>query len=393
MDHHPVTARFFDGKSALAHDVTVSFGLESLSIRSMADLSASQQGNDWLWYYRDIILTHQDKDDIRLGNSAIDEATLVLPSSAKAVINRHMPELLSGKQERKRMAGLIIGLVSASAIIAAGIFIGVPMASGPLAKATPKDYEITMGRNLAAQINTFIRPCKNADEAKAIMQPALNEMAQAGSVGFPIEFQFVSMNAPNAFALPGGQVMATKGLLRAVDDDQEAFMAVMAHELGHVRSRDGMQAFYRNAGLGILLEVITGGSGLAQQGLQLSGQMNQMRHSRKQEARADDTAIEIMNSVGLNPEALARAFEDITKQSQHEKDTHDSDENNDTDTKSPSEKKSKRQIKIPGWLNSHPDTQARIDKARKAAAPSTIRYFTDEEWTTIQNACTSPSAE
>jgi len=383
MEYSVITARFFDGESALEHVVTVGFDLEGLSIRS--DNNQEQQ---WFWYYRDVLLVSQSQEEFRLGNGKIEDAILILPHGAEDKINNRMPDLLSGRVQRRRMTGLVIGLVSISALITAGLFVGIPAASGPLARMTPKDYEITMGENFAAQINTFIKPCANADEALSLIEPVINRMAVSGNVGFPIEFQFVRMGTPNAFALPGGQVMATKGLLRVVEDDQEAFMAVIAHELGHVRARDGMQAFYRNAGLGILLEVITGGSGLAQQSIQLSGQINQMRHSRIQESRADETAFEILNEVGINPEALARAFEDITRKVQEREDADSTEEIIQIE-----KKKKKRRIKIPGWLNSHPNTSNRIKDARAASTPSTTKLFTDKEWTVIQQACATPEPD
>jgi Zn-dependent protease with chaperone function len=156
--------------------------------------------------------------------------------------------------------------------------------------------------------------------------------------------------------------------MNAIGDDQEAFLAVIAHELGHVRARDGMRAVYRNAGLGVALEIVTGGSGAAQQAVLVGGQLSQLRHNRIQEAAADETAAEIMARADLDPAALARAFEAITH--------YDYD---------PSEDDGERSL--PTWLRTHPDTQARIKAALARKGASGPLPLSESEWRAAANAC------
>jgi predicted Zn-dependent protease len=64
---------------------------------------------------------------------------------------------------------------------------------------------------------------------------------------------------PNAFALPGGWIAVTSGLLEQVESENELAL-VLGHELGHFRNRDHL----RGLGRGLALALVLGGLGLAE---------------------------------------------------------------------------------------------------------------------------------
>lgn len=357
-----LSGRYFDGATAAAHDVSVRLSADGVSIDNEA-LSV-------FWPATRLVVVARTADEIRLGDRKNDHARLILDAEdAAGPLAAFYPDLMSGARARRSMTALVVALILGTGAIAAAIFFGAPAVSEPLARATSKDLEIRMGENLAAQINLIIRPCADADAAVATLQPTLDRFAAESAVGFPITFRFVQSPTPNAFALPGGQVMATSGLASALANDQEAFLAVMAHELGHVKARDGLQAIYRNAGIGVALDIITGGSGAAQQAVILAGQVSQLRHSRGQESRADETGAEILLAAGLDPAALARAFDAIR--------LADPDSGDDAKTRE----------EIPSWLSSHPNTEARIAAAKARARPGGLLPIPPEEWSAIAGAC------
>lgn len=73
----------------------------------------------------------------------------------------------------------------------------------------------------------------------------------AGIKTYPVSFYLIDMPEPNAFALPGGQVVVTRGMLDlGLDDDQLA--ALLGHELGHVYHQHGVKMERRAALLNIL---------------------------------------------------------------------------------------------------------------------------------------------
>ncbi|MEL6363360.1 MAG: M48 family metallopeptidase [Pseudomonadota bacterium] len=354
---------YYDGASARAHDAEVRLTAEGVAFEA-AD-------GAHLWPYGRLDAAPAPNGGLRLSSKTAPGAALVIGTNGAAAIRRAAPELFDGTRARRRFIALVAALVAAAAGFGWLFFFGVPAASGPLARATDPKLEIQIGENLDAQISLLLRSCKAA-EADALIEQRLNDMAERADVGFPIRFEFVRTRMPNALALPGGRVKATRGLVEALENDQEAFFAVMAHELGHVKERHGMQTIYRNAGLSTLLEIVTGGSGVAQQAILVGGQLNQLRYSRVQEEDADAVAFEIMEATGLDPASLARAFEAIADIEPDEEADEDADEE-----------------RLSDWLSTHPNTKDRIKAARDRALPDAdgFPYLDTDEWAIVSSAC------
>ncbi len=355
---------YYDGVSAMAHPVSIAITDENLVI------SVDQDRVEWP--FKTLRLLQESEAELRIGTSLRGDAVLVLDQPAAAALQAAYPPLFDKGRMRRRFALFIGGLIAACALVAAGLFIGIPAASEPLAQRTPKGIEQQIGENLTAQISVILRPCpkERAEEGRAQIEAVLNQMAIAGEVGFPITYWVVRTDMANAFALPGGHVVATRGLFDALGEDQEAFWAVMAHEMGHVRDRHSMQAVYRNAGLSLLLEAITGGSGLAQQAILLGGQLEGLRHTRSHEEDADEAAFAIMRANGMDPAALAHAFEAITHTLSEEGEEGDEEGSSGAT-----------------WFDSHPNTDARIRAARAAATGTSQLPMTAEEWQAASSLC------
>lgn len=122
-----------------------------------------------------------------------------------------------------------------------------------------------------------------------------------------LRYRFVILDSPeaNAFALPGGWVFVTAGLLESAGGDDE-IAAVMAHELAHLADRDFQRVTARTLmwlGLGELVRRSDRDDLMPLvQGAQL---VNTLRHSRRQEAQADAVGVEIAWRAGYDPATLA----------------------------------------------------------------------------------------
>jgi predicted Zn-dependent protease len=94
----------------------------------------------------------------------------------------------------------------------------------------------------------------------------------------------VALDAPNAFALPGGQVLVTSALLaQARSENELAF--VLAHELGHVAGRDPLRGLGRGLLVSLALTAIGGAEGASVAGSVAA--LGERRFSREQESAAD----------------------------------------------------------------------------------------------------------
>lgn len=359
-------ARFHDGVTAAEHAVTVTVSADGLEIAA--------PGVHAFWRRQDI---ERLSTEAGVWRFACGDARLVIYRTPEAEAALKGARILDPRREAMKSWGLIGGLLGLSAVLGFIVFVAIPMAAEPLAHATPRHVEEQLGENIAKQVNVVMRPCENTEAADAAIAPMLEALIAADDPGFPITLQFVSQKSPNALALAGGQVMVTSGLLETLESPDE-LAAVIAHELGHVKARDGMVALYRNAGLGILLELITGGSGLAQQAILLGGQVTELSYTRRQEARADETAVAMLRGAGLDPAALARAFERLKAFSDFEA--------RDETKGRPS---ALEQFRVPEWLKSHPDLEGRITRARAQGATATAEALSHADWAIVKAACSS----
>ncbi|HTG36190.1 MAG TPA: M48 family metalloprotease [Thermoanaerobaculia bacterium] len=109
-----------------------------------------------------------------------------------------------------------------------------------------------------------------------------------------------------AFALPGGQVFLTSGLLARLRTDGE-LAGVLGHELGHVVARHGAEhlAGVRNAALA-RYDPNDPASRRNPAVAALVGQLTHQRFSRKDEIEADRIGVRLMSEAGYDPRGAAR---------------------------------------------------------------------------------------
>ena len=128
------------------------------------------------------------------------------------------------------------------------------------------------------------------------------------------EFHAVDMEETNAFALPGGYVYVSRGLL-ALANSEDELAGVVGHEIGHVAARHSAQRQTRAqvAGIGATLATIgaaiLGGGELAQgvgQLAQTGAQGWLASHSRDQERQSDDIGQRLAAQAGYDPAAISR---------------------------------------------------------------------------------------
>lgn len=131
-------------------------------------------------------------------------------------------------------------------------------------------------------------------------------------------FNIVEMEVPNAFALPGGHIYVSRGLL--VISNSEAELAnVLGHEIGHVAARHAAQRDIRSktAGLAAVLgtvgAVLAGGDGRAVAGVQLLAAGMVSAYGREQEREADRIAQDLAVAVGVDPTGMSQFLRTLDK--------------------------------------------------------------------------------
>ncbi len=130
----------------------------------------------------------------------------------------------------------------------------------------------------------------------------------------PYQFKVVNDSSPNAFALPGGFIAISRGLLVNLDNEAQ-LAAVLGHEVGHVDARHSVQGMQRGTLLNVGLVVLSGVTGnasygpLAQQAGQLAASLLDNSYSRDQEREADTLGIDYMVKSGYDPQGAVQLQE------------------------------------------------------------------------------------
>jgi beta-barrel assembly-enhancing protease len=134
--------------------------------------------------------------------------------------------------------------------------------------------------------------------------------SDAAKSPYPYHYHLLAdQRTVNAFALPGGEVFITKGLLDKLTTEGE-LAGVLGHETGHVVERHVAQQMAKGSlGQSLVTAVGVASSG-NQHGMsqtmiaQLVNKMTQLRFSREDESQADEKGLEFMSQAGYAPEAM-----------------------------------------------------------------------------------------
>ncbi|GHT89795.1 peptidase M48 [Betaproteobacteria bacterium] len=160
---------------------------------------------------------------------------------------------------------------------------------------------------------------------------------------------------PNAFAMPGGQVVLFDELAEELTDDEA--LAVLAHELGHLNRRHSIRELIQSSATGAVLAAYFGDVSVAV--TTLAALALNMNYSREMELEADAYGAVALSRQNKSPLLLANALEKLERSARY---VGDDDEDEDTDEDNSAEED---ESGSPGWLSSHPDTRERIRRLKE----------------------------
>lgn len=130
-------------------------------------------------------------------------------------------------------------------------------------------------------------------------------------------YKFTVLDSPivNAFALPGGYVHVSRGLMALANDEAE-LAGVIAHEIGHVTARHSAERYSRGmvAALGAAILGAAVGSDLAANAAQLGAGIYIQGYSRDQEFQADQLGVRYLARAGFDPTAMSTFLATMAEQ-------------------------------------------------------------------------------
>jgi predicted Zn-dependent protease len=241
----------------------------------------------------------------------------------------------------------------------------IACAADPGARRTRRvmseEDEIQLGQEAAQQVEEYLG-FAGSEELNAYVDRIGQRLVKHSSRSHLVhEFHVVDMKEPNAFALPGGHIYVSRGLLALMNNEDE-LAAVLGHEIGHVAGRHSAKQQTKSRGW-IPLQILAGiggaaastvspglGSAVASMG-QLPASLVLASYSRKQEKEADRLGQQYAAAEGWDPAALSDTMDALTREQ---------------------ELAGGRDPNRMSFFDSHPTTPERAREGREYAASLTV---------------------
>jgi len=171
--------------------------------------------------------------------------------------------------------------------------------------------EIEMGREAHPQILQSMGTVDNPELQEYVSRLGQELAATSERPDLPWAFTVIDDPTVNAFAVPGGFIYVTRGILAHFDSEAE-LAGVLGHEIGHITARHSVNQMSRQQlqqiglGVGMVLsedvrqfgDVLAAGLGLLN-----------LRYSRGDESQSDELGVRYMTRSGYDPDALIGVFD------------------------------------------------------------------------------------
>jgi predicted Zn-dependent protease len=209
-----------------------------------------------------------------------------------------------------------------------------PATGGKQIALVSEGQEKQMGQQADQEVAAAIGLYDDAGLQAYVRSVGEEMAARSERPSLPWTFRLVDDPAVNAFAIPGGYVYVTRGLMSYLTSEAE-LASVIGHEIGHITARHTVsqisKAQLANIGLAVGMIVrpeLQSLGGLAEAGLSLLF----LKYGRDAERQADDLGLRYVTRVGYDPRPMADVFTTLERVSAAES-----------------------KGRVPGWLSTHPD--------------------------------------
>lgn len=206
--------------------------------------------------------------------------------------------------------------------------------------------EIAMGQEADPDIVRFFGLYEDAAMQKFISEKGQEMAAISHRPDLPYEFKIVDSPVVNAFAVPGGFVYFTRGIMAHFNNEAE-FAGVLGHEIGHVTARHSARQYSKSmlAQVGLVAGMVISPefaqfADVAQQGVGLLF----LKYGRDAERESDELGVEYSTKIGYDADEMAGFFNTLDRIS------------------------GQGGEQVPEFLSTHPHPQNRLQDVRQLAA-------------------------
>lgn len=217
----------------------------------------------------------------------------------------------------------------------------IPLTVKALVPYIPARLEQALGEEVLRAVTPMLDTSQLDTEKQRALEAKFEQMVvAAGLKDVKLHFRRGMLNA---FALPGGHVVVTDELLNLLDSDERT-LAVLAHELGHVKLRHALRGMVsQTIAVHVVAAAVSHDQLSAKVADTFAGQLMAARYSRDQERESDAFAVDLLKRAQMNHAAFADALEVFATR----------------------ENQTSSRLKADGYASSHPPTRERIEAARR----------------------------
>src|SRR5438552_3780810 len=224
-----------------------------------------------------------------------------------------------------------------------------------------EEKEIALGQENDAQVRTEMGSYDDRALQEYVTTVGMTLAMNSERPGLPWHFTVADVPAVNAFALPGGYIYITRGILPFLDDESQ-LAGVLGHEIGHVTARHAASQYSKSvlSQIGLVAAAIAapGGEAIASGG-GAGLQLLLLKNSRDDEAQADGLGVRYASRSGWDPAGIPRMLTTLGRIEEA------------SDSKG-----------VPNWLETHPQPQDRVQRVQAAvreAEAGARKFTTDHE--------------
>jgi len=221
---------------------------------------------------------------------------------------------------------LVVAAIALLGYFGTSVFNPITEENQHVGSITP-EQEVALGIQAAPEMAQQFGGLDPDPEAQARVDRVGERLVSRSAAGkSPYQFEFHLLDDPqtiNAFALPGGQIFITEGLLRRLRTDGE-LAGVLGHEIAHVAARHGAEHIAKQQ----LTEGLTGAAVLATYDpndpssrssaavAAMIGQLVNMRFGRQDELESDRLGVRFTDEAGYDPRSMIALMKILSQSSE-----------------------------------------------------------------------------
>ena len=212
--------------------------------------------------------------------------------------------------------------------------------------------EIAIGRESDPQIKAEMGVYDDPELQKYVSDIGMRLAKLSERPNLPWQFTVVDQPAINAFAVPGGFIYITRGILPYLANEAE-LVGVLGHEIGHVTARHSAQQYTRSLGGLIGLTV----AGIFVPATRQFGQLSQqalgvlfLRYGREDELQSDQLGVMYSSAAGWDPSGVPGMLNTLGRLAE-----------------ASGERKG-----VPNFLSTHPEPLARVAEVEAAVQQAKV---------------------